>query len=116
MLNSEYLIGIIFIAVGVVLKLFPPKHINSWYGYRTPFSMKNKATWDEGNRFSSIMFVYVGGISLIAAVLCDVIYIGNFDKAFRVSTNISIIALICSVPYAEIHLRRLFDKNGNRKL
>ncbi|WPC39482.1 SdpI family protein [Clostridium sp. JS66] len=116
MLHSEYLIGIVLITVGVILKLFPPEHINSWYGYRTPFSMKNKAIWDEGNRFTAILLVYIGASSLIIAVLCDVIYIGNFDKAFKISTTISIIGLLCSIPLTEIHLRRLFDKNGNRKV
>lgn len=116
MLNSEYLIGAILITFGVILKLFPPKHINSWYGYKTPFSMKNKEVWDEGNRFAAIMLVYVGALSLIVAVLCDVIYIGNFDKAFKISRIASIIGLLFSVPLIEIHLRRLFDKSGNRKM
>ncbi|NMM63751.1 SdpI family protein [Clostridium sp. P21] len=116
MLHSEYVIGIILIAAGVILKLFPPKHINSCYGYKTPFSMKNKTIWDEGNRFSAIMLVYIGAASLIVAVLCDVIYMGDFDKAFKISTTISIIALICSIIYTEIHLRILFDKNGNRRI
>ncbi|AKA68177.1 SdpI family protein [Clostridium scatologenes] len=116
MLHSEYLMGVILITFGVILKLFPPKHINSWYGYKTPFSMKNKVIWDEGNRFAAILLVYIGASSLIVAVICDVIYIGDFDRAFKNSTTISIIGLLCFIPLMEIHLRRLFDKNGNKKV
>ncbi|AWI05454.1 SdpI family protein [Clostridium drakei] len=116
MLHSEYLIGAILITFGVILKLFPPEHINSWYGYKTPFSMKNKDIWNEGNHFAAILLVYIGASSLIVAVICDVIYIGDFDRAFKNSTTISIIGLLCFIPLTEIHLRRLFDKNGNRKM
>ncbi len=34
------LIGAIFIIAGLIMLIFPPKKINSLYGYRTPRSMK----------------------------------------------------------------------------
>jgi len=36
-----------------MFKLFSPKSINSWYGYRTPRSMKNSRTWHFAQKYSA---------------------------------------------------------------
>ncbi len=46
------LCALIFFVAGGVLFLFPPKKINSWYGYRTPKSMKNQGNWDFAQKHS----------------------------------------------------------------
>ncbi|AIY79020.1 SdpI family protein [Clostridium cagae] len=38
------ILGIIFIIIGFIFKAFPPKKINSIFGYRTLLSMKNQDT------------------------------------------------------------------------
>ena len=42
--------------LGWLLKKFPPKKINHLYGYRTQWSMKNEATWEAANTYSSLVF------------------------------------------------------------
>lgn len=70
------LIGIIFYMAGIIMQRFPPKKINSLYGYRTISSMKNQQTWDEANRFSARWMVGCGMLVFIfGVVLTMVVYI-----------------------------------------
>ncbi len=64
------LTGLLFALSGYILKTYPPKSINWWYGYRTSSSMKGQEQWDfaqvlagrEMIRSGAILFVFgIGG-------------------------------------------------------
>lgn len=57
------LTGLIFILAGLVTLIFPPKKINSLYGYRTPRSMKNIDNWQFAQRLSAQLII--GGLGLL---------------------------------------------------
>ena len=59
------LAGIIFIIVGAIMYQFPPKKINSLYGYRTAQSMKNQKNWDFAQVYGSKALGVFGLILLI---------------------------------------------------
>lgn len=108
--------GIILTFIGVIFKLWPPEHINNVMGYRTPFSKKNKETWKEGNRFSAIMMIAGGILSILVSIIITFLYKNNIGAAVSISSACSVIITLSLTLYTEIHLRKIFDKNGNRKL
>ena len=54
--------GLILFIISLITIRFPPKKINSTYGYRTKASMRNQQTWEEANRYSSKLMLLCGGI------------------------------------------------------
>ncbi|MEZ4936461.1 MAG: SdpI family protein [Crocinitomicaceae bacterium] len=54
------IVGPIYFIVGVLLFQFPPKKINSLYGYRTNQSMKNQKVWDYAQKKSAKEMMKVG--------------------------------------------------------
>lgn len=58
------LFGAVLIIAGIILSLFPPKKINSLYGYRTSRSMRNKKNWDLANKYSSRLMIIFGIVIL----------------------------------------------------
>lgn len=52
--------GLLMAAAGILVTLFPPKSINSLYGYRTKRSMAGESQWREGNRFSALLMILFG--------------------------------------------------------
>lgn len=55
------LIPLICIAIGgAILRFFPPKKINSFYGYRTPRSMKNQENWDFAQKYAGQLMLSWG--------------------------------------------------------
>lgn len=52
--------GLAFCVVGIIMFYFPPKNINSLYGYRTKNSMKNQKNWDFSQKYSAKLLSLIG--------------------------------------------------------
>ena len=61
--------GVIFIITGWIMMKFPPKDINSLYGYRTKNSMKNKERWAFAQKYSAIEMTKLGGLLTLSGVM-----------------------------------------------
>jgi uncharacterized membrane protein len=62
-------IAAIPLIAGLVLKFFPPKEINPYYGLRTETVAKNQETWDYGHKICSKLLVIYSIFSVILFVL-----------------------------------------------
>lgn len=67
-------IVLISLIVVLIFKLFPPKSINSWYGYRTTRSMKNDINWEIAQKYSANLSILILGIVLIIQCILYVLY------------------------------------------
>ncbi|MBE8727199.1 SdpI family protein [Flavobacterium hungaricum] len=56
-LLSKSPIFIICLLIFIVCRLFPPKKINDFYGYRTANSKKNQSNWDFAQKYSNNLFI-----------------------------------------------------------
>ncbi|MDD7794467.1 SdpI family protein [Clostridium sp. 'White wine YQ'] len=107
-----YVVSIIFIIGGLIFKAFPPKKINSVYGHRTSFSMKNQDTWDEAQRYSAISLITLGFTLLIIAFILNALA-KNISETFQ--GIILLIGALIMLFFDEIHLRKVFNNDGTRK-
>lgn len=57
--------GILLILMGTVMRKFPPRKINSLYGYRTSNSMKSQERWDFAQSYSAKAMIRSGGILML---------------------------------------------------
>ena len=96
--------------LGWLLKKFAPKKINHLYGYRTQRSMKNQATWEVANTYSSLVFFKVSLYSFFIPVGLYFLY-PQLNVLITVVTNT---LLLLYVIYAtEKQLKTRFDTQGN---
>ena len=65
-----FLTGIIVTILGIIFYLYPPKKINHLYGYRTKRSMRNQETWDAANRYSTVLMILAGILTIISGIIC----------------------------------------------
>lgn len=80
-----FISGIIFLLCAMIMKLWPPKKINMWYGYRTTLSTSSDQAWDLAQEHSTkAMFKY----SLIMMV------VGLFSGFYIVTDNFVVVMLI----------------------
>lgn len=106
-----YSIGGIILICGILFKLFPPRKINSFYGYRTFLTMKNEDTWREAQRYSANSFIVTGAIILIFSLLFKLAGINSGSTKL-----IALAAVVIMLVVDEIHMRKVFDSEGNRKI
>lgn len=86
------IVGFVFALTAFITLKFPPKKINSIYGYRTSRSMKNQENWDLAQRFSSQLMLKQGLIMLLLAFILAVLPV-----PIEIATLISILLLLTSV-------------------
>lgn len=61
-------VGILFMIIGAFLIKYPPKKINSLYGYRTSRSMQSHKAWHFSQRYSSKILFVLGVVNTILGV------------------------------------------------
>jgi uncharacterized membrane protein len=94
----------VFFTVALLFYFFPPKKINSFYGYRTFASKRNQKNWDTANKVSSRALLIVSSIMLVEAIVFSV----YFDKSFERFTLITLIlGLTITFFITERSIRRL---------
>jgi len=104
-------VGGVFLLLGILMKIFPPKKINSILGYRTKLSMKNNDTWNEAQRYGAYSSIVVGVICIVVGICIHVFFKNNENIIGMICF---IIVVICDYLVDEHHLRTIFDSNGNR--
>lgn len=107
-----YGLGIIFLIAGFIFKILPPKKINSIYGYRTNISMKNQDTWNVAQKYSANSMIILG---IVYAALEFIL--SQLIKNLAVSYQgiIFFIGVVVMLIFDEMHLRKIFNKDGSRK-
>ena len=112
--EQELLMGLGYCAfiliLSYILMKFPPKKINSLYGYRTRRSMSNDKLWTVANHFSAKAMVKMSWYSfLVPAIMYLIAPNYNFITTVIVNT-----LLILSVYLqTESYLNKKFDQDGN---
>ena len=72
-----FLLGVVFLIGAQITLRYPPKKINSLYGYRTKNSMKSQQHWDFAQRYSSIKMKVLG---LIYLLMGGLFYFLNYES------------------------------------
>lgn len=107
---NEFLIlhiftGSVLLAVGLAMKFMPPKKINSFYGYRTPRSMKSQFAWDDANLFSATLMFWAGVSTLLVQVLCYVFIGGHISLLISLGYYLIFIILIVVLTERRLKLK-----------
>lgn len=87
------IVGAVLLAVSVLMKIWPPKKINHWYGYRTPLSMKNQLNWDIANTYSADLMMWAGISNLLVQALAYVLIGGEVSILISLIYYVSFILI-----------------------
>jgi uncharacterized membrane protein len=116
-LIGPQLIGLIFLVTGFIQKRFPPKRINSLYGYRMPSSMKNQETWDEANSFSAGYMIKLGLIMIVlGVVIATCLEFISMKEVTRTGLQVALLIVssmtiaVLLIAGTEKHMSKIFDE------
>lgn len=98
LISNLFLLFCIF-SLPVFFYLYPPKAINSFYGYRTKKSVKNKENWDFANRTFTNYLLKFSLLLVIIQILIWFLLGGVYSV--MISSFIWVIILILSVYLTE---------------
>lgn len=120
MLLSLLFFGLLFLVIGQITLIWPPKKVNPLYGYRSSRAMQTLATYRAAQLYSSRIERNFGVALLIACLFsrwathADLIRIsGGWIAALLTFAIISL--MIITRLLTEKHLKTHFDASGNPK-
>lgn len=95
---------VILLIVCLIWFLWPPKEINSFFGYRTSGSKKSLRHWNFANKLSSRLFLLLSTILLLEAL-----FIANFlsSKYEVIIFTTFILGTLITILLTEIKLKKL---------
>ncbi|MGG6229541.1 SdpI family protein [Tenacibaculum sp. SDUM215027] len=102
--------GLLFL-FSLIFHFFPPKKINSIYGYRTNKTMKNDTIWQFANTFFTKQFIKYSAVSLVAALILA--YISK-ELTWQ-PMAIMLLSLAVSVIKTEQEINKNFDEEGKKR-
>lgn len=104
----NFLTGIIFIIAAIIQLKFPPKKINSLYGYRTKSAMKSQEAWDFAQLYSAkLMLRFGSGLTLISLLLSKVRF-SRLEYEVVASTFIISLVVVLMLIIVERELKKRF--------
>lgn len=95
----------------------PPGKINSWFGYRTPMSMKNQDTWAFAHRYCGRLWE-TWGLLLMPVSFGVMIFFGSGDEGtLGIVGGLVVLAqtvvLTSTLLSTERALQKTFDADGS---
>ena len=115
----DLLIPGIMVGIGARFLKHPPGTVNAWYGYRTARSMKNQETWDFAHETCGKLWVRLGKLSFLPALLAAVLTFGRGIETVSVASivvvTVQTLVLIGSIFPVERALKRNFDDSGRKR-
>jgi len=109
------ILGIICLISGFIFKFLPPKKINSIFGYKTILSMKNQDTWNEALKYSGNTLIILGFIFVPLQLILSQL-IENMSNGYKYEKIILLICFVVIIIINEVHLNKVFNKDGSRKV
>jgi len=119
MLIATLLTPIIMIGFGSLFAKKAPAKINNFYGYRTPMSRKNMDTWVVAHNYSGNLMRKYGWILLPISAIAMFFVIDKEEEVVAIFgtiiVGVQIFFIFLSIFFTERMLRKIFDKEGNRR-
>jgi len=102
-------VGAVFIAAGLLLKIYPPEEINSIYGYRSKRSKKNQDQWDFAQNYSGKLMILLGIGMALAGNLTAMIKISETTGVY-IGLALVILVAVLTGYLTEGAIKRKFDE------
>jgi uncharacterized membrane protein len=108
---EPFIVGTVFVLVGLAMRKFPPKKVNSWYGYRTPSSMRSQKVWNYANRRAALQMLNAGIIVLAVRLILSFL---PLSFAFQEAASIGevVVPALWLIIGTELAIKRRFDATG----
>lgn len=117
-----FIFPVVMMIMGIKYKVktpdFPKKNDVSKGGYRSAMAKSSKDAWKMAHDCIGILWTVFGAVMLVVTAFCMnwMLNYENIDLAAVILVFIQIVVVVVPpVVITEIRLRKVFDKDGNRK-
>ena len=95
--------------IGYVFLKYPPKEINSIYGYRTARSMMNMETWAYAHRMCGKIWIKAGPVLFVLILFSKLFLKINEESLTLIHMGVLIFVLLSSIFLVESKMKKKFS-------
>ncbi len=106
--------GFVFAVCGLIFRMLPPKKINALSAHRTGSSQLDPETWQLANNFAARLMLQLGLLLLAFGGITFILPPTPFTGVFA-GIGLVLLTAFMQFYFTERHLRKNFDKHGNRR-
>ena len=111
---AHVLMGPLLLLFAFIFRLFPPKKINHYYGYRMPSAMRNQIVWNRANLYAAKVLIYGALLTILIQFIAFLIF--KPFTSFLIGAIAVCIAALSVLPFTEKYISNNFDENGDEKV
>jgi uncharacterized membrane protein len=97
-MDKTFYASIILLTVSIIFKVFNPKEINKFFGYRTFQSMSSKENWIYANKLSANFLIYLFSMLFTVSIMCNLQGI-DYEKYYWAICGGGILILMFYIEY-----------------
>jgi uncharacterized membrane protein len=113
---SSIIVPVILIVAGLFTRIGLPRKVNWWVGYRTSMACKNQETWVFAHKHSGKLWIILGFVLLVLSIGAEILIDNEaFPWLTGVIVGVQLVAILLAIIPTELALRKVFDKNGERR-
>ncbi|WP_040195492.1 SdpI family protein [Candidatus Soleaferrea massiliensis] len=101
-----YLLPLVMILLGFLLKLFPPKYDNAIFGFRSERSLSSKEMWRYAQQSFAKKSLLAGAIILVALMFVNMLWPLHQPILNITAVTVSVIALVVIYVWVELELKK----------
>lgn len=105
----------IIVGAGQICGGLSENYPNTVSGYKTKSAIRNKDTWKEANEYFSKKLLQLGNLYIVVILITGFHYLDNYSIVLLINSLMAIVIILLSIVITEIHIKKLFDENGNKK-
>ena len=99
-------VGPLFLVLSIIYRIFPPKKINDFYGYRTRRAMQSQQSWDYANKLSANLMLLVGASTCLIQFVLQRYF--TDDTVILSASAWLVLGLLLTIPCTEFYLKKKF--------
>lgn len=97
-MNTPFLYLLVFFLISLMYYVFPPKKINSFYGFRTFRSKENLTNWNFANNLASRCLLAFSVFNILAFFIIRY-FNGNLESIIVISIILELVIVLLYVNY-----------------
>lgn len=104
-----FLVVVIELVVGVILKFFTPK-FNPRVGFRTENTLKSEKKWEYGNKLAGTILIILGIIEMIIFLIVFPLFLSKYYIQITLTCGLGEgLVLLIAVCYADFKTKNLIE-------
>jgi hypothetical protein len=114
-INADVLAGMLLLVMGIIVRNFPPRKVDTFWGYHSFLATRNQDTWDTANCYAARLSILLSCVLIALGLIAGVAFTVPGEGYYYFTGGTAVLAVLMLPGFTERYLYRHFSRDGTRK-